>query len=131
MEWYLKVWREFGNFEGRARRTEYWMFVLFNLIATFLLMSIGYFSTIFYYLYLLYCVAVFLPSLAVLVRRLHDTNRSGWWFLLVFIPLIGAIVLLVWLCTEGDHKSNQYGPNPKAEGGGRINDDGLLDSDLV
>ncbi|MNZ89121.1 Inner membrane protein YhaI [compost metagenome] len=63
----------------------------------------------------LYSLAILLPSLALVVRRLHDTGRSGWWVLIGFIPLIGFIVLLVFMCTDSDPDTNQYGPNPKYE----------------
>jgi uncharacterized membrane protein YhaH (DUF805 family) len=68
------------------------------------------------FLYDLYLLATFLPSLAVTVRRLHDTGRSGWWWLIAFVPVIGAVVLIVFMCLEGTHGPNAYGPDPKAAG---------------
>lgn len=119
MEWYLKVLRQYSDFNGRARRKEYWMFVLFNIIFAFIAIvldnlmgltigEIGYGP-----LYGLYALIVLIPGLAVGVRRLHDTGKSGWMMLLVFIPLIGGIWLLVLMIMEGDQGDNQYGPNPK------------------
>ena len=129
MEWYLKVVRDnYINFNGRARRTEYWMFVLFNVIAMILSMVVdnvlgldfkvgsGYYevSVGYGWVYLIYTLAVFLPSLAVVVRRLHDVGKSGWFMLVTFIPIVGAIWLLVLMCTDGDKEDNAYGPSPKA-----------------
>lgn len=97
---------------GRARRAEYWQFVLFDAIAAVVCfvidLAIG--SPI---LYALYAIATLLPSLAVGVRRLHDTDRSGWWLLISVIPLVGAIVLLVFMCLEGTRGENKYGADPK------------------
>lgn len=115
MEWYLKVVRDnYANFSGRARRSEYWYFILFNTIILLVLyvlsMLIG---TIGFVLYGVYALATFLPGLAVAVRRLHDINKSGWYYFVALIPIIGGIWLLVLLATEGDRGSNQYGPDPK------------------
>jgi uncharacterized membrane protein YhaH (DUF805 family) len=115
MEWYTKVLQNYVGFSGRARRTEFWMFTLFNVIIAgvlnllFRMTDLG----LFYWLYVLYAVAVFLPSLAVAIRRLHDTNRSGWWILIGLVPIVGAIVLIVFYATEGNRGDNQYGPDPK------------------
>jgi uncharacterized membrane protein YhaH (DUF805 family) len=130
MKWYLKVLRHYTDFSGRARRTEYWMFVLFNLIFTAVAVTIdnllgitfhldgptGDPLPIFYgYVWALYALAVFLPGLAVLVRRLHDVGKSGWMFLIGLIPVIGTIWLLVLLCTDSQSGSNKWGDNPKEE----------------
>jgi uncharacterized membrane protein YhaH (DUF805 family) len=99
------------NFAGRAIRSEYWYWVLFVLIATIvtsiidLVLGITLFEPIF-------SLAVLLPSIAVGVRRLHDLDRSGWWLLLGFIPLIGAIVLIVWFCGRGTPGATRFGPDP-------------------
>lgn len=114
MEWYLKVLKNYVGFSGRASRKEYWMFVLFNMIALIILSVIDNVLGIYPVLYSLYSLAVLLPSLAVTIRRLHDTGKSGAWILLALIPFIGAIVLLVFVCTDSQAHDNQYGPNPKA-----------------
>ena len=123
MDWYLKVLKNYVGFEGRARRKEYWMFTLFNIIVSIVLAivdGIGGFMTEsgIGMLGLLYTLAVLLPSIAVGVRRLHDIDKSGWWLLLVFIPLIGAIVLLVFAVMEGTRGSNRFGEDPKSDEGG-------------
>jgi uncharacterized membrane protein YhaH (DUF805 family) len=113
MEWYLKVMKQYADFNGRARRKEYWMFFLFNIIVSFILGAID--TTIGTYGALsgLYALAVFIPSLAVGVRRLHDSGKSGWMLLVAFIPVIGFIWLLILLIMEGTPGENQYGANPK------------------
>lgn len=120
MKWYIKVLKQYADFSGRARREEYWMFQLFNIIAIFALIMLG--GTIGGVLdapeiamipYVIYVLGVFIPSLAAVVRRLHDQDKSGWYILVYFIPLVGIIWLLVLLCTEGDARPNQYGPDPK------------------
>jgi uncharacterized membrane protein YhaH (DUF805 family) len=119
MNWYLGVLKKYAEFNGRARRKEYWMFFLFNLLISIGLSIIdtmtgavnqwglGLLSG-------LYGLAVLVPSIAVAVRRLHDTDRSGWWLLISLIPLIGVIVLLVFLLLDGTPGDNKYGPSPKA-----------------
>ncbi|MFP5114133.1 DUF805 domain-containing protein [Bacillaceae bacterium C204] len=114
MEWYLKVLKNYVGFSGRARRKEYWMFYLFNAIAMIILSIIDNIIGTYSLLYCLYSLAVLLPSLAVAFRRLHDIGRSGAWILIGLIPLIGAIILLVFACTDSQPDDNQYGPNPKA-----------------
>lgn len=118
MYWYLEVLKKYAVFNGRARRKEYWMFVLFNLIIAFALGLIEGFAGIApeidqSILANLYTLVVLIPSIAVSVRRLHDTGRSGWWLLIGLVPLIGAIVLLVFMVQDSKLGQNQYGPNPK------------------
>ena len=120
-EWYIEVLKKYTVFTGRARRKEYWMFTLFNIIISIaisivaqLFVRIPVIGLIFGLLPLIYAIAVLLPSIAVGIRRLHDTNRSGWFLLLVLIPLVGAIVLIIFLVQEGTPGDNQYGANPKA-----------------
>ncbi|WP_405389721.1 DUF805 domain-containing protein [Streptomyces sp. NBC_01102] len=112
MNWYLAVLKNYAGFSGRARRKEYWMFLLFNAIVAVVLAGLGVAieSQIPYGIYIL---ATLVPSLAVIVRRLHDTGRSGWWFLIAFVPLVGGIILLVFMCLEGAQEPNEYGANPK------------------
>lgn len=120
MNWYLKVLKQYADFNGRARRKEYWMFALFNMIFGGIAMGldnilgIG-FGEIGVYgpLYILYTLAVFIAGLAVVVRRLHDVGKSGWMMLIALIPLIGAIWLLVLMLTDGNFGENEYGVNPK------------------
>ena len=117
MEWYLRVLQKYMDFSGRAHRTEFWMFVLFSVIITIALSVIGYVvmgSNGQSALSGIYGLAVLLPSLGVEVRRLHDTNHTGWWILIGLVPLIGSLVLLYFLVQDSDAGDNQYGPNPKA-----------------
>ena len=99
----------------RARRKEYWMFTLFSTIAVILFAFIDHvvLGAEIGILGLIYSLAVFIPSFAVLFRRLHDTNRSAWWILIALIPLVGAIVLLVFLCFDSEPGQNRFGVNPK------------------
>jgi uncharacterized membrane protein YhaH (DUF805 family) len=119
MNWYIGVLQQYAVFNGRATRSEYWYFVLFNLLITIGLSIIdsltGSFSleTGIGILGGIYALAVLIPSIAVAVRRLHDANRTGWWLLISFIPLIGLIVLIIFLTTDSQTGSNQYGENPK------------------
>lgn len=119
MNWYMEVLKNYAGFSGRARRKEYWYFVLFNTIISIVLAFFdgitGTFSeaTGMGLLSGIYALAVLIPSLAVSVRRLHDTDRSGWWLLIALVPLIGAIVLLVFLVLDSNPGQNQYGANPK------------------
>jgi uncharacterized membrane protein YhaH (DUF805 family) len=122
MNWYIDVLKKYAVFNGRARRKEYWMFLLFNIVISIVLAlidttlglmvaggSIG-------VLGLIYGLAVLLPGIGVAIRRLHDTNRSGWWLLIGFVPFIGVIVLLVFMVLPGTAGANDHGPDPKAAG---------------
>jgi len=117
-QYFKKCLKHYAVFNGRARRKEFWMFVLFNMIfaiaAATLDNIIGTADYdgfgLFYYIY---CLAMLLPSLAVLVRRMHDIGKSGWWFFISLIPLIGGIILLVFCCTAGNVGENRYGKSPK------------------
>jgi uncharacterized membrane protein YhaH (DUF805 family) len=116
MHWYTDVIRKYAVFNGRAARPEFWWFVLYNLIIAAVINLVA--GIIFgrssgQVVSDLYSLAVLLPSLGVGIRRLHDTNRTGWWYLLVFIPVIGWIVLIVFLAMASDPGSNNYGPNPQ------------------
>jgi len=114
MNWYLDVLKKYAVFSGRARRQEYWMYTLFNIIISVVLVIIDGIVGAQGIIVVLYCLAVLVPGLAVSIRRLHDTNHSGWWLLISFVPLIGAIILLVFLVTDSQQGDNQYGANPKA-----------------
>lgn len=112
IEWYKKVVLEnYANFNGRARRAEYWNFVLVNLIISILLMVVDSVIGI-QVLSGIYSLALLIPSIAAAVRRLHDLDKSGWFLLLVFIPLVN-IWLIVLLASEGTRGPNQYGADPK------------------
>jgi len=130
MNWYTKVLQQYVDFNGRARRKEYWMFVLFNMIFAIVAITLdnvlglsgGSYeaaeasaSVMFESgpIYMVYSLAVLLPSLAVSVRRLHDVNKSGWWLLISLIPIIGGIWLLILFVRDSQAGKNQYGPNPK------------------
>ncbi|GIO39983.1 DUF805 domain-containing protein [Paenibacillus antibioticophila] len=112
MQWYLKVLQNYVGFSGRARRTEFWMFILFNFLAIVVLRILDSILGI-ALLGALYSLAVLLPTIALWVRRLHDTGKSGLWLLLALIPAVGVIVLLIFACLDSDPAANQYGPNPK------------------
>ena len=111
MNWYLHVWKNYATFDGRATRSEYWYFILFNIIINIFLSIIDEIATD-GILGIVYLLAVLIPSIAVATRRLHDINKSGWWQLIAIIPLIGFIVLIVFYCTDSK-EDNQYGANPK------------------
>ena len=115
MEWYLKVVRDnYANFNGRASRQEYWMFTLFNIIFVVVAMVVDGVLGLGFIIYMLYMLAVLIPGIAVFVRRMHDIGKSGWWFFISLIPLIGGIWLLVLLATDGSSEDNNYGTSLKA-----------------
>ena len=120
MNIYFTVLKKFAEFSGRSRMSEFWNFTLINFIFTALAMLSDYmFGLIltpmpFGPIFIIYTFLVFLPSLAVLIRRMHDVDKSAWFVLLLFIPLIGTVWLLALCITEGNAKKNEYGPNPKA-----------------
>lgn len=119
MNWWLTAMKKYVDFSGRARRKEYWMFVLFNIIFSIVAIildnllgtaneDLGYGL-----IYGLFGLAILLPTLAVTVRRLHDIGKSGWWILISLIPIIGGIWLFILTVTDSQPGDNQYGPNPK------------------
>ena len=119
MKWYFAVLNKYAVFSGRASRTEYWMFVLFHTIIGYALVFIQGIAGTFLeiglpVLNMLYGLAVLIPSFAVVVRRLHDNGRSGWW-LLISVTIIGWIPLFVWLVQDSHPGENKYGPNPKGQ----------------
>lgn len=122
MEWYLKVLRQYADFNGRARAKEYWMFVVFNILVSIVFSVIdGVVLNLMLGIEIpilgsLYSLAVIVPSIAVGVRRLHDRGKSGWMLLIGLIPFIGSIWLIVLFAGSGEAFENQYGPNPKLEG---------------
>ena len=113
-DWYLKcIKQHYADFEGRARRTEYWMFFLVNFLISLVLTIIGRIIHV-PIIGTLYGLAVLVPHLAVGARRLHDTGKSAWLLLIGLIPILGWIGLIVLFAIAGDQGSNQYGPDPKA-----------------
>jgi uncharacterized membrane protein YhaH (DUF805 family) len=115
MKWYLEALKKYAVFGGRARRREYWIFEWGNTLILFALVvvsrvvapkHVGVLPSLF-------LVAIIIPSFASLVRRLHDTNRSGWWLLVTFIPIIGQLMILSFIVTDGQRGANRYGPSPK------------------
>lgn len=111
MEYFIGAIKKYATFSGRARRKEYWMFILFYMIFYIVLAVLdGLIGTIL--LSTVFSLLLLIPSISVAARRLHDTGRTGWWQLIAFIPLIGVIVLIVFL-VQDSHDENQYGLNPK------------------
>ena len=123
MKWYFQVLSKYAVFAGRARRKEYWMFNLIHGVIIFVLYGsellverfapIGSIALI----QALYVVATLVPLVAVSVRRLHDTNRSGWWFLLFLVPLVNLILVFWFMTQDSQPGENRFGPNPKTEPG--------------
>ena len=117
MKWYLKVLKQYAVFKGRARRKEYWMFVLINFIIGLVLGLVGPSggdsANGQSLLLSVYTLALLIPSIAVGVRRLHDIGRTGWWMLISLIPFIGILILIIFFVQDSEPKENQYGPNPK------------------
>lgn len=109
--------QKFVTFSGRAQRSEFWWFALFNLLGSFVLglvdaILFGWASDDPQFLNGIFSLVMFLPSISVAVRRLHDTDRSGWWWWIILIPLIGWIILIVWYATKGTDGPNRFGPDP-------------------
>jgi uncharacterized membrane protein YhaH (DUF805 family) len=122
MHWLTGPITKYTVWKGRATRSEYWYFILFTTLITIGLTMIDLAAGTFDeetsqgLISGLFSLFIFLPSIAVFVRRLHDTGRSGWWFWILLVPLIGFIVILVFFCTDSQEEANQYGPNPKGLG---------------
>jgi uncharacterized membrane protein YhaH (DUF805 family) len=122
MEWYLRVWQRYAEFNGRSQRMEYWMFALIHSVIILVLCVgvvgfgmtkqpiVGATSSL---VIAAYSLAAFIPCLSVTVRRLHDTGKSGWWILISLVPVVGGITLLVFTVLDGTHGANQFGPDPK------------------
>ena len=114
-DWLECYTKKYAVFSGRARRKEYWMFILFNYIASFIMgVVVGLVAPEASNIATAVAALVgFLPSWAVFARRMHDIGKSGWWWLIGLVPLIGGIVLLVFMCKDSQPGDNAYGPNPK------------------
>lgn len=120
MNWYLAVLRKYTVFDGRASRTEYWMYTLVNVLVIIALAIVDRMLGLtlahgFGLLGSIYGLAVLLPGIGVCIRRLHDSGRSGWWVLIALVPLVGGIVLLVFMVLDSQPGDNDYGPNPKGQ----------------
>jgi len=125
MYWFLMSMNKCAQFDGRSRRKEFWIFELLNILIMLALFFSGFFAfgttehnndlseAVLFIPLAIYILAIILPSLAVTVRRLHDTGKSGWMILLCLIPIIGVIIVLVFVVLDSDHGPNKYGPNPK------------------
>lgn len=113
MSWYIQAIKNYCNFSARARRKEYWMFALISAVIVFVLeiidtlIGVGLFTS-------LYSLFILVPELSLSFRRLHDIDKSAWWLLIVFVPIVGAIVLLVFSLKPGTAGANRYGDDPKA-----------------
>ena len=108
MEEYKKMWRNFANFSGRSTVRDYWMAALMNFVVGFIVGAVAVMVDI-AALGTLYAIAVFIPGISLAVRRLHDTNRSGWFYLINLIPLVGFIIFIVLLCMNSVNEGNKYG----------------------
>lgn len=113
IDWFVKCLKNYATFTGRARRKEYWFFSLAQAILAIIAAIMDSILGTNIVIYSLLALALFVPSLAVAVRRLHDTDRSGWMFLIALIPLVGTIILLVWLATETKPENNKWGAPAK------------------
>ncbi|WBQ02291.1 DUF805 domain-containing protein [Kribbella sp. CA-293567] len=121
MQWFTDVIKKYAVFSGRARRKEFWMFVLFSTIISIIIGIVDRLLGLNYgandsngVLGTIYTLAILLPSIGVAIRRMHDTGRSGWWVLINLVPCVGFIVFIVFAAQEGNAGDNQYGPDPKA-----------------
>jgi len=130
MDWFLEAVKKYADFSGRARRKEYWMFTLFTFLIEFGLAAAGFLLSgavshstgssagfIFLAPLYLFMLAMIIPSLAVVVRRLHDLGKSGWWYFICLVPFVGGIILFVFMCLDSQPGPNLYGPNPKGVAG--------------
>lgn len=113
MDWYLSVLKRYYDFDGRAHRQEYWMFFAINLLIMVALMIVERVLGIGGYISMLYSLAVLCPALGAGVRRLHDTNRSGWFLLLALVPILGGLALIYLLAQPGQSSQNQFGAVPQ------------------
>ena len=118
MNWFLVALKKYAVFDGRSRRKEYWFFVLFAFLISVALSVVDYMIGTYNaergigLLSGVFSLAIFLPGLGVTIRRLHDTGRSGWWILIAIVPLIGEVVLLIFMVLESHPGTNEYGPSP-------------------
>jgi uncharacterized membrane protein YhaH (DUF805 family) len=122
MNWMIMPYQRYFEFSGRSRRKEYWMFTLLQLLIIIGITGIAFLvggqdqdtvMTVLVIGVIIYALATFIPSLAVQVRRFHDQDLSGWLVLLGFIPYVGGLIILVFMCIDGKRGPNKYGPDPK------------------
>ena len=113
IDWFVKCLKNYATFIGRARRKEFWFFTLVQFILLIIAQIIDAVIGTEFVLYALVVLALFIPGLAVTIRRLHDINKSGWWLLIALIPLIGSILLIIWLATETKQETNEWGQPAK------------------
>lgn len=127
MNWYIKVFKQYFDFTGRARRKEFWMFALFHFLFLFTTTFLVFYLTgdlyedtetnwVYVTIICSYLLLSIIPSVALTIRRLHDTGKSGWWYLIVIIPYIGWFTIIIFACMEGNRGTNKWGPNPKGIG---------------
>lgn len=111
MDYFLGALKKYADFSGRARRKEYWMYMLFYFIAAII---VAFFDIVLgiSFLSIILGLALLIPTISITTRRLHDTDRTGWWQLVFLVPIVGFIVMLVFMCMDS-HPDNEYGPNPK------------------
>jgi uncharacterized membrane protein YhaH (DUF805 family) len=121
MSWFILAWQRATDFSGRSRRKEYWYFQLFNAITVLFLALFaiafsdqGKPAMVPFYLIFIYCLVLFVPALAITIRRLHDIGKSGWWYFISFIPIVGGIILFVFTLLDSEPYANQWGLDPKA-----------------
>ncbi len=129
MNYFIHCLKNYANFSGRARRKEYWMFVLFTAIFAILFAGLdnllgttisfnhpteGLMKLPYGYFYFAFGLAMLVPGIAAIVRRFHDIGKSGWWYFIAFVPCIGIFPLIYFLVKAGDTGDNQFGPDPKA-----------------
>ena len=126
MSWYLKALKNYAGFRGRAGRKEYWFFTLFSFLVTIALVILDLIifelssGTLFGMFAGAYSLGVFIPTLAVAFRRLHDTGKSGWWLLINFVPVIGILITVVLFVLDSQPGDNRYGSGPKKQSTGII-----------
>jgi uncharacterized membrane protein YhaH (DUF805 family) len=120
-DYYKKVLNQYADISGRASRSEYWYFVLFNMIFAVGLASLSMISEYMMVFYVIYLLAVLVPGFCVAVRRLHDIGKSGTYLLVALIPFVGGIILLIWYLSESQPGENKWGPNPWEMGEGETN----------
>lgn len=118
IDYFFGAFKKYADFKGRARRSEYWYFQLFNILTIIVLAMLGFpiFKDAGSFIILLYVLISIIPTLALIVRRLHDVGKSGWFYFISIVPIIGSIWLFVLLVTDSDFGQNEYGPNPKGIG---------------